>query len=336
GIHVTLYIQCATSLIRESKRGPASSRRSKIYWLIYISLLFGGATINLATGIKWNEMLWIDHRDFVPGGPNGYLEIHFSHPINTLSSAAFVFDNILADALLVFRCLIIWDYYRYLNIIPVLLFLASTILGILTMFQSAQPTASLWTHSTVNVAIPYWSTTISLTLVVTILTCIRLFSARRTLINALGAEHARLYTSVMTVVIESAALYSVVGLIFIICYARNSNVQNLVLPIMGQAMCIAPLFITFRAARGRALTRGTLRTGALSTMKFGERGSNTEAGYTGESVPAQNVNRLSEIRFGSSTLRQTETDLNPSSLELKGAGPKDSASAKSESGLVFA
>ena len=36
--------------------------------------------------------------------------------------------------------------------------------------------------------------------------------------------------------IESAAPYAIAAIVFIITYARNSNVQNLVLPVLAQIM----------------------------------------------------------------------------------------------------
>lgn len=78
-----------------------------------------------------------------------------------------------------------------------------------------------------------------------------------------------------------STLYSITGMIFIICYARSSNVQNIVLPILGQIMvrtlpvacvspclavayhhhsvqCIAPELIILRVARGRAWSSNTV------------------------------------------------------------------------------
>jgi hypothetical protein len=42
------------------------------------------------------------------------------------------------------------------------------------------------------------------------------------------------YSSVATMMIESAALYSITGVIFIVSYGINSPIQNLALPVLGQ------------------------------------------------------------------------------------------------------
>lgn len=100
------------------------------------------------------------------------------------------------------------------------------------MFQLTQPGKNLWT--TFSFALPYWSLSISLNIIATGLIVGRLLLVRHRVRSALGEAHSRQYTSVAAMLIESAALDSIIGLIFIISYARNSNVQNLFLPALGQ------------------------------------------------------------------------------------------------------
>jgi hypothetical protein len=102
----------------------------------------------------------------------------------------------------------------------------------------------------------------------------RMLLIRKRVVSTIGEEHAKLYTSVASMFIESGAVYSIVGLIFIISYGRQSNVQNLVFPSLEQAIvshtcrhykfstdiichfnqCIASELIMLRIALGRAWT----------------------------------------------------------------------------------
>ena len=70
----------------------------------------------------------------------------------------------------------------------------------------------------------------------TLLIVLRLLYLRRRLSSVLSSLHAKTYTSVAAFFIESNAAYSIVGLIFIISYARNSNVQNLCLQTLDQVV----------------------------------------------------------------------------------------------------
>lgn len=126
------------------------------------------------------------------------------------------------------------------------------------LFQLTQPGASLWTKTAVNFAIPYWSISASLNILVTLLIVGRLFYIRQRTRAVLSTSHSRTYTSIAAMLVESAALYSATALLFIITYARNSNVQNIVLPLLGQVQAISPLLIMWRVARGQAISRETL------------------------------------------------------------------------------
>lgn len=123
------------------------------------------------------------------------------------------------------------------------------------LFQLSQPNANLWTTTAVNFAIPYWSISTSLNILVTSLIVLRLLAIRSRTRAALSRYHARTYTSVAAMLVESAALYSCTALLFIITYARNSSIQNLVLPPLGQVQAICPLLIMWRVARGQAISR---------------------------------------------------------------------------------
>lgn len=115
-------------------------------------------------------------------------------------------------------------------------------MSILTLFQASRPDASLWTTVTIQFSLPYFSISIALNVMLTLLLVARLFymsySARRTI----GGEHGRTYISIAAMLLESATPYAVVGLLFIITYARDSNVQNLVLPVLSQIMVRCPSF----------------------------------------------------------------------------------------------
>jgi hypothetical protein len=131
---------------------------------------------------------------------------------------------------------VIYNYNFFVVIIPGLAFIASSILSAFTVFQSAQPGQGLFASTTVQFAVPYFSLSIALNATMTLAIVIRLIYMRQRLSAALSATHAKMYTSVAAFFIESNAAYTIVGLIFIISYARNSNVQNLCLQTLDQVV----------------------------------------------------------------------------------------------------
>lgn len=141
-------------------------------------------------------------------------------------------------------------------------------MGVILLFQLTQPQANLWTKTTLNFGIPYWSISAGLNILVTSLIVARLYFIRRKTRAVLSSSHSRTYTSIAAMLVESAALYSTVALIFIITYARNSMVQNLMLPLLGQVQAISPLLIMWRVARGQAISRNSLPSSAPSLSQI--------------------------------------------------------------------
>lgn len=87
----------------------------------------------------------------------------------------------------------------------------------------------------------------------------RLWRMSRYVKDALGDSHARTYASIAAMMAESAAPYSICGIIFIATFAANSPGQNLFLPPLGQVMCLSPELIIWRVASGRAWSERTTR-----------------------------------------------------------------------------
>ncbi|KAL5526074.1 hypothetical protein ACEPAG_7412 [Sanghuangporus baumii] len=267
GIHLTIYLFVLHHLVKyPTQRAGASSVRARISWglVAYITWNFILGTFGIAAESKFNEMTFIDDRNF-PGGPNGFVSAEYGNFINIFGTVAYVILNWFADGLVIYRFWLIYNFNYWIALIPCLLLLGSFSMGVILLFQLTQPNANLWTKTTLNFGIPYWSISISLNILVTLLIVGKLYFIRRRTRAVLSTHHSRTYTSIAAMLVESAALYSGTALIFLISYARNSMVQNLVLPVLGQVQAISPLLIMWRVARGQAISRDKL----LSTSAEG-------------------------------------------------------------------
>jgi hypothetical protein len=144
-----------------------------------------------------------------------------------------------------------WVYWLYTGIIHLTLFLA---MSVFVMYQISQPTASLWTTSSVNFTLSYFSMSITckyflgiiffglflicllVNVLLTLLIAGRLISMSQRVKQTLGAHHAKTYTSIASMMIESAVPYSALGIAFIATFATNNPAQNAILPILSQVM----------------------------------------------------------------------------------------------------
>lgn len=69
---------------------------------------------------------------------------------------------------------------------------------------------------------------VGMSVIYTLLVVGRLLRYRRRMESFVSKEHLRIYDEVMMMVLESAALYSILGIIFIISFALHSYISNLV------------------------------------------------------------------------------------------------------------
>lgn len=99
----------------------------------------------------------------------------------------------------------------------------SIALAILQLVTAAMPGASLFGGKVINFGVPYYSITIGLNVMVTAAIVYRLRRLSSRVSKALGEENTEIYTSFSSVLIESAAPYSIFGITFLIPYVTGSQ-----------------------------------------------------------------------------------------------------------------
>lgn len=80
----------------------------------------------------------------------------------------------------------------------------------------------------IKVQLAYLCIAVGMNIIYTILVVGRLLSLRSQIKEVLGPEHAKTYTSIAAMVIESAAMYSVLGVLYIASFSKNSDLSNLI------------------------------------------------------------------------------------------------------------
>lgn len=87
--------------------------------------------------------------------------------------------------------------------------------------------ANSFAHSLgANVGIPYLSILVSLNILLTLMIAVRLILHSKNTRNAMGVEASRPYKAIVTMLIESCALYAVTSLLFIIPWTVKSWVAD--------------------------------------------------------------------------------------------------------------
>ncbi|KAJ7493629.1 hypothetical protein FB451DRAFT_446806 [Mycena latifolia] len=228
-------------------------------WVIYVSVMFILASIGFGGNAKFNQMTFIDNRNF-PGGPNAFTVEYYTAPVNMMAFAAYILMSWMADGLVLWRFTLICCSNYWFSAIPGLMLLGSIASSMAFIISVARSGDTFWSARAVEFGIAYWSLSIALNVILTLSIATRIWISRYRIRKLLGpdARHSSQYVSAAAMLIESAALYAIWSMGFLICYAHGTPLQNVLLPPLGQVQGIAPVLILFRVAQGRAWSLSTV------------------------------------------------------------------------------
>ncbi|KAJ7362514.1 hypothetical protein DFH08DRAFT_950778 [Mycena albidolilacea] len=260
GVHFTLFVECFQALLLRK-----DGRRNKEL-LAFICILFTLGNVGNAANLVLAQKTFIDNRTY-PGGPNAFFLQQSTNWSAVLYSAISYAPPTVVSAILIARL--------------------------------SQPGNTIWTKISINLAVPYLSISISMTIILTMLIAGRLLFMRSRLRKVMGPNMTIPYVTSTAMLVESATLYSVNGLILLISYGLNSAIQHLALPLLGQTQSIAPLLIILRVARGQAWSDKT--TVQFSSVQFRPRpasGMSNEMSATVLHTFNTNLNHCDNVEQG--------------------------------------
>lgn len=226
---------------------------------------------------------FVDYREY-PGGPLGFASIVDSFPLGYLASVVYVIADWFADAVLVcffilwrilliyngwfdfrqlWRCIVIWrgSHLRPIIILPSLLYLCSVCEWCLYILHSTSNYISLLALSIVLLAqidrptdllptfdssTPCFVVSLVNTMLISGLIVLRILLERRWILTtAEGFEdQGKEYVSIAAIIIESAALYSIFSLAFLVTFLPNYPLAAFFLPVLSQVQVSLHCFAT--------------------------------------------------------------------------------------------
>ncbi|KAF8980167.1 hypothetical protein BDQ17DRAFT_1517461 [Cyathus striatus] len=218
GMVFTLFVLCFNLLVRSHAR-TTKDHRDRTALVAYICIMFVLGTSFIGSLAEVTQQSFIDDSEY-PGGPSAYESDMYWIPISEFGNACYTLANWCADSLLVWRCFVIYrssslPVWLYMAL-PCMLLTASYVLGILYLVQVGEPLGSPWANNRINYTLLYATVSLSLNIFITLMIVARLILCRRRLLNSLGAGHGATYLGVTTMFIESAGIYAVFSLMFLI------------------------------------------------------------------------------------------------------------------------
>jgi hypothetical protein len=168
-------------------------------------------------------------------------------------------------------------------------------MGIMTLYKTSRPDSSLFSGITVSFGLPYFTISVSLNVLLTLIIAAWLLLHDRNLKKTVGfhAGIGSIYRSIVTMLVESCALYAVVSICFIVPYAMSHHASAIFLSILARVQIIAPLLIIRRVATQQSLISTSGPSGAVSTVQFGNSSGTSSQNYQLKSI-ADNKNENDE------------------------------------------
>ncbi|KAG1901929.1 uncharacterized protein F5891DRAFT_192391 [Suillus fuscotomentosus] len=284
GVYLLLTVQAVTALMQRPRRGQKIADNRRIL-LCYVLITFALSTISFACNTKYTEMIWIDLRD-APGGPVALIENAMHYRINFVAILCGYVTEWFMQALLLYRCFVLWDWARHVMIPMLLVYIGMIAVAIVILVQAG--TGALFYN--INTTLAYLVFLVANTVLYTILVATRLLSMRSRMKTAMASNYGpstydtSTHDTIIRMVVESAMAYSVFVAIYIVAFCVHSNtVSTLCFLSINQVQGIAQLFIIIRVARGRVTTRD------LSTRNASA--APTALAFAGTvSIPAEGTN----------------------------------------------
>ncbi|KZS99896.1 uncharacterized protein LAESUDRAFT_816805 [Laetiporus sulphureus 93-53] len=223
---------------------------------------------------------------------NGPLEYYgdLSRPTEIVQSAATIVVIVLTDAMFLYRLWIVWAYNIRVVIFPICTWLGLFVAGIGTIYQLTQMSfgESIWAGTlgdwlTTNVA-----TSLCTNVYCTVMIAWRIWSMSSSLRPSIGARTM----SVLATIIESAALYSIWSLFFLITFEAKTDLQVLSNETLPFIAGISFTLINVRVGLG--WSQSAQSSTSISSVRFGQRmNHNNQQSYVMRPV-AININQAVE------------------------------------------
>ncbi|KAI9057992.1 hypothetical protein FKP32DRAFT_1597686 [Trametes sanguinea] len=255
GVVLVLYFRILRFMYNSRKRTFMDK-----FMVIFSTVLVALNTIFWTTQTYFGEMMWITHADY-PGGSDQYWADYGSVWYQIWGMAACVVCNLMNDALLTYRCYVIWGSRRVITL-PCILWIASLAFAIGLLFESGRPHGNYFMGIATIFVTAYTASTFAFNVIVTGLIVGRIVAVGR----RLGySQDFRVYTGAVALVVESALPFTVFSAVYLVTYAMGSNI-SMAFSFYAMFTCISPLLITLRVLSRRAWTRDscTLFTTTIS------------------------------------------------------------------------
>jgi len=216
GIELLLYFKTIGILL--SSRG--THKKPNLFYALFSSMMVFLITVWVAAQAVFGHNMWFD-RDF-PGGPDAYWKANIDDWYMDLGAVAVIILQLMTDALMIYRCRIIWNSNRVI-VVPIILWLATLTLSALVAWVTSFPGSNFITGVAAQFSLAYWSVSVFLNTTLTCMICYRLVWHGRKVQEYLGHEHASFYFAVVNHCRICASIHTLWHCLFGVVWGGESD-----------------------------------------------------------------------------------------------------------------
>ncbi|KAL1941007.1 hypothetical protein VTO73DRAFT_7643 [Trametes versicolor] len=284
GIYAVLACICVHFLLKRR-----SKTRSQRIVLVYTVAMFIVGTGYFIAACVWSEVEFVESTVDI-----SVFDTLLNSRLAILKDTFYTVNIWLADSLLLYRLFIVWNGNLFILVVPFCLWIGAICTGSELLVNSAQPLADLNQTRIINFQTAFYCLTISMNILCTLFIAGRLWYQQR-LMKQYGNSAAWGYSEVIAVVIESAALYSACGILYIPLIINKLPLQFPITALIGSLTSIAPSLIILRVALGTAVTAETkVKTSLVFKLSKLRGGGGTSASALGATVGSSITASVSE------------------------------------------
>ncbi|KAH7907407.1 hypothetical protein BJ138DRAFT_1116715 [Hygrophoropsis aurantiaca] len=202
-------------------------------------MFFGISTTHIVLNIQRCFNGFIEHRD-APGGPVAFFE---DPSVKTfiVQNALYGAQTMIADALVIYRCYVVWQSFRVV-IIPVMAWLSALVTGVFSSYVLAHPTSistGVFFKASKQWTATYLFCSLSTNVLGSGLLAYRLWSIDR---NVAPFRTTKSHVAPMLrIFVDSAILYAIGQFTTLVCFFVSNNGQyilvDMVIPIVSITFC---------------------------------------------------------------------------------------------------
>ncbi|KAK0192009.1 hypothetical protein F5146DRAFT_1189250 [Armillaria mellea] len=189
----------------------------------------------------WQLLVWESY--VLPTSSRARYDLNGPLFLGIIATTATALNLIIADCTIIWRCWVVWAHDWRIIILPIFFVVGEIVCGGIGVVSEFMPWANMIDETQVHWAVATMAATLGTNILCT------------TLIVATGhrgvMDAIRTYRGVVEIMVESAALYSIVFVVLMILYPLDSYAYFYPLALCYPVTGIAPTLIVLRVASGQ-------------------------------------------------------------------------------------